>query len=217
MTVLIAVFCLLAGFSAAVADVMGRRSEYGVLKMLAATAYIVFALHLGAEATVYGRLVLVALTLSWLGDLFLIGTGRAFLAGLGSFLAAHVAYAAAFLVRGVDGVPAIIGGAVMVAVGLSTLRWLHQEELPSSYRAPLAAYVTAIGVMVALALGTAWPDLVAGGGLVWTARALILGAGLFAVSDILVARQRFVEENAWNRLVGLPLYFAGQLLLAWTV
>ena len=217
MTVLIAVFCLLAGFSAAVADVLGRRSEYGVLKMLAATAYIVFALNLGAESSVYGRLVLVALTLSWLGDLFLIGAGRAFLAGLGAFLAAHIAYAAAFLVRGVDGVPAVIGAAVMVAVGLSTMRWLRQAELPERYRAPVAAYVTAIGLMVALALGTAWPDLVAGADLVWTARALILGAGLFAVSDILVARQRFVEEGAWNRLAGLPLYFAGQLLLAWTV
>jgi hypothetical protein len=37
------------------------------------------------------------------------------------------------------------------------------------------------------------------------------------VSDILVARQRFVREAAWNRLVGLPLYYAAQLLLAYSV
>jgi hypothetical protein len=32
-----------------------------------------------------------------------------------------------------------------------------------------------------------------------------------------VARQRFVSEGFGNRLLGLPLYYAGQFLLAWSV
>ena len=33
-------------------------------------------------------------------------------------------------------------------------------------------------------------------------------------SDIFVAEQRFVTEQALNRLLGLPLYYTGQFLLA---
>lgn len=217
MVTLIAVFCLLAGFSAAVADVLGRRAEHAVLKILAATAYLAYALGLGAAGSAYGRLVLVALALSWVGDLFLVGSGRAFLAGLISFLLAHVAYGVAFVLRGVDVAPALVGAGVMVVVGWSVLRWLRREGLPGEYRVPVTVYVVGIGVMVALSLGTAWPDLTLGGSWAVTGRALILGAGAFAVSDILVARQRFVKEDGWNRLIGLPLYFAAQLLLASSV
>ncbi len=217
MTVLTAGFCLLAGFSAAVADVMGKRSEYGVLKVLASTSFLVFVVQFGALDSVYGRLVLLALVLSWFGDVFLIGTGRLFLAGLGAFLLAHLAYASAFVVRGVEAAPAVIGAVVMGGVGLSVLRWLHDEELAGGYRVPVAAYITAIGVMVALAMGTAWPGLAVGGEPAVVGRAVLLGAGAFAVSDILVARQRFVRQDPWNRLVGLPLYFAAQLLLASSV
>lgn len=217
MPVLTAVFCLLAGLSAAVAGALGRPAESGVLKMLAASAYVAFAVQLGAAGSTYGRLILAALLLCWLGDLLLIGTGRLFLAGLAVFLLGHVAYTGAFLVRGVDIVPVGVGAVVMVAVGVSVMRWLVGAELPVRYRWPVAAYVATIGVMVALALGTAWPDLVIGGGWAGTGRAILLGAGAFAVSDILVARHRFVKEEAMNRLVGLPLYFAAQLLLASSV
>ena len=34
--------------------------------------------------------------------------------------------------------------------------------------------------------------------------------------DLFVARQRFVAEAFINRLIGLPLYYAGQLLIAWS-
>ena len=42
-----------------------------------------------------------------------------------------------------------------------------------------------------------------------------LGAALFIVSDVAVARQTFVQAAFANRLWGLPLYYGGQLLLAW--
>jgi hypothetical protein len=40
------------------------------------------------------------------------------------------------------------------------------------------------------------------------------GALLFYLSDLAVARDRFVRPGLANRLVGLPLYYAGQVLLA---
>lgn len=216
MPALLVAVCLLSGFAAAVAHAAGRPAEAGTLKMLAATAYLAFALVLGADESVYGRLVLTALALSWVGDLCLIGTGRLFLAGLASFLLAHVAYTAGFLVRGVAPAPTVVGLVVMMAVAASTMRWLLRHRLPEQYRVPVVAYLVAIGAMVALALGTAWPDMATGTAVV-TGRAILVGAGAFAVSDILVARHRFVRPEARNRLVGLPLYFAAQLLLASSV
>lgn len=217
MPVVFAAICLIAGAATALAHTSGRSRLAGTLKMTAATAYIIFALLLGADATLYGRLVLTALAFCWLGDLLLLGAGRWFLAGLGAFLLAHVAYAAGFLVRGVAWLPAGLGAVVMVGVGVSLMRWLLDAELPGEYRRPVVAYVVAIGVMVALALGTAWQNLTVGGLAAVTGRAIVLGAAAFAASDILVARQRFVREQGWNRLVGLPLYFAAQLLLASSV
>jgi len=41
-----------------------------------------------------------------------------------------------------------------------------------------------------------------------------VGAVLFFLSDLLVARDRFVAPGFGNRLLGLPLYYAAQLLLA---
>ena len=38
---------------------------------------------------------------------------------------------------------------------------------------------------------------------------------MFVVSDLAVARDNFVTPGFTNRLSGLPLYYGGQLLLAW--
>jgi uncharacterized membrane protein YhhN len=43
---------------------------------------------------------------------------------------------------------------------------------------------------------------------------LLIGAVMFAVSDIFVARDRFVSPSVANRLWGLPLYYAAQLIFA---
>jgi uncharacterized membrane protein YhhN len=49
-------------------------------------------------------------------------------------------------------------------------------------------------------------------------RALILTGSLcFYVSDLFVARHRFIKEEYRNRLFGLPLYYTGQFMLAFSV
>ena len=68
------------------------------------------------------------------------------------------------------------------------------------------AYAVAITAMGVWAVATAVAD--------WDWR-LPVGAGLFIVSDVAVARQTFVQPGFVNRLWGLPLYYGGQLLLAW--
>ena len=74
-------------------------------------------------------------------------------------------------------------------------------------RLPVRAYVTAISLMVVVGAGAA----LGGGGAV-----VLVGAVCFFVSDLAVARERFVASTFWNRAWGLPLYYAATLLLATT-
>ena len=43
------------------------------------------------------------------------------------------------------------------------------------------------------------------------------GAILFYLSDLAVARHRFIHKSFINRALGLPTYYLGQLLLALTI
>jgi len=74
---------------------------------------------------------------------------------------------------------------------------------------PVLAYVVVITVMVWGGFSTAF-----GSSMPWIAAA---GASLFYLSDLAVARQRFVQESFVNRAVGLPTYYLGQFLLALTI
>jgi uncharacterized membrane protein YhhN len=47
-----------------------------------------------------------------------------------------------------------------------------------------------------------------------TRRLVFLGALFFYISDLFVARHRFVRAAFENRLAGLSLYYAGQFMLA---
>ncbi|TFG38533.1 MAG: hypothetical protein E4H39_00070 [Syntrophobacterales bacterium] len=46
---------------------------------------------------------------------------------------------------------------------------------------------------------------------------IFVGALCFYFSDIFVARDRFFRKEFLNRLIGLPLYYLGQFLLAFSV
>lgn len=177
--------------------------ERVVAKPLASLGFLVVAVSAGAADTGFGRWMLVGLALSLVGDVLLLGEAL-FVGGLASFLLAHAAYSVAFAVRGVDS-----GGALAAVpfglVALGVLRWLD-PHVPARLRGAVVAYAIAISLMGALSVATAAAD--------WDAR-LPLGAALFLASDVAVARNRFVAPAFVNRAWGLPLYYGGQLLLAW--
>ena len=176
-------------------------------KMLASTGFIAIALSVGALSNPYGRIVLVALTLSWLGDLLLTFTSRnAFLGGLVSFLLGHVAYSVAFGTLGVNPVVGAIAAVAVAIVAVFVWRWLAPHV--ADMAAPVVAYVVVISVMVVLAFGAS------GDGATWL---IALGATLFFISDLFVARNQFVAPDTANRMWGLPLYYVAQVLLALSV
>jgi uncharacterized membrane protein YhhN len=179
-----------------------------VTKPLASACFIGVALVAGANDTAYGRWVFVALVLSAIGDVALLGRSSAtFLAGLGSFLLGHVAYCVAFLARGTDLRAVLISAVVMAVPGLAIIRWLW-PHVPHEMRAPVAAYAVVISAMVACAVGTVVRE--------GDVRIFVAAIGFYC-SDLSVARDRFVAPGPVNRVWGLPLYYAAQFLFAWTV
>jgi uncharacterized membrane protein YhhN len=185
-----------------------------IAKPFASAGFIAAALQRGAFDSTYGRILLLGLILAAIGDVLLLGSTRhMFLAGLVSFLFGHVAYAVAFSTHGLWHGPDInftwtaAVSLPIAAASYMVFRWL-KPHLTDDMRGPVLAYVFVITVMVLTAFFA-----VDGGATGW----ILVGALGFFLSDLAVARNQFVVESITNRLWGLPLYYAAQLALAWTV
>jgi uncharacterized membrane protein YhhN len=189
------------------AELKSSRLGIALVKPVASTIFVVTALMAGALTSTYGQLILLGLILSWLGDIFLMPKRQLFfVAGLGSFLLAHVAFSLAFLLLPLE-ISSLAGATIAISIfAIFVLRWLW-PHLPDNLRLAVVAYLGAISLMVVLASGT-----IAAVGL-----QLIVGAVLFAISDLFVARERFVLSSVLNRLWGLPLYYAAQLVFALSI
>ena len=171
-----------------------------VAKPLASAGFVLIALSEGAVGSAYGRIILAGLVLGALGDVALM-FDRWFLAGLALFAAGHVAYVLAFLV---NGSVTLTTAAVGAALGLGSALWLL-PRVDAAMKVPVAVYILIISVMVAVAIGQPQPTFVR------------IGAPLFAVSDLLVARERFVAPDPRNRVWGLPMYYTAQVLIALSI
>ena len=177
-------------------------------KLLASTAFIAVALAAGARESRYGRVLLAGLVLSWFGDAFLLSEAKLwFLTGLVSFLLAHVAYVIAFGISGIEKRWALGALVPVTAIGLVVSFWLT-PYLPPDMVWPVRAYTVVISLMVVTAFGT----LGAG-----ATPLIVAGAVLFYLSDLSVAAMRFTDPVFPTYVLGLPLYYAGQLCLALSV
>lgn len=203
-----AALSLLATSALVISDQWNCRPGRYLAKPLAAFAFIWLALALGATASDYGRWLLAGLVCCMAGDLFLMPRSeRSFLAGLVAFLCGHLLYAAAFLQLPAShaGLAATVLPALVLLVFCA--RWLL-PHVKQAMRLPVTAYTLVITTMLLCSgLSAAHPAGVL----------IIAGAWGFAISDLAVARQRFVQPGRWNGLWGTPLYFLSQMLLAGSV
>ncbi|MEZ4383343.1 MAG: lysoplasmalogenase family protein [Nannocystaceae bacterium] len=187
------------------ADRAGLRVARALTKIAASSGFIAVALAAGATSSAWGQVLLVALGLSMVGDLCLLSRAtRPFTAGLVAFLLAHLAYAAAFLVRGVDLTIAAAAAIAVAVVAVRVARWVL-PHVPAELRAAVLAYIVAVSGMAILAVAA---------GFAARAPAIAAAGVAFFVSDLFVARSRFVAPGFHNRLIGLPLYYGAQLLFA---
>lgn len=207
-TRLFIVICLTACVALVALLYTGHELPAALAKLVASSAFIAIALQQGAIGTLYGRLVLAGLALSWCGDMFLIGTSEAmFLAGLGAFLLAHVAYVTAFMSHGYRRSWVMIAAVPITVLAIAVWTWLEPHTAPGM-RIPVAAYIAVISVMVIMALGTRG----AGGSVL-----IVAGALMFFLSDLSVAALRILQTDYATYVWGLPLYFGGQVCLALSV
>ena len=134
----------------------------------------------------WSRPLLAAQVFSWGGDVALIGRTRGrFLAGLGSFLVAQVAYVCTYRARCSAPVLGTRGRRLFLLTGglaAAGMGWAAAREDPASGM-PVAAYGVTLSAMVATAAAI---DHDRG-------RSQVLaGAGLFFVSDTLIGVRRFL-------------------------
>jgi uncharacterized membrane protein YhhN len=203
------VLCAAAVGALLIAEGFDSAPGRAAAKLTASSAFVWAALLWGATASGYGMLMLTGLVLCWAGDALLLpgGNGRAFQLGIGSFLLGHVAYAVACTRLSLDTGWLVVCGGLVGTAGLAVHRWLR-PHVPPDFRAPVCAYLVVIAVMLTFASAA---SLSGGPGL------LGVGALGFAASDVSVARDRFVAPGFANGAWGLPVYFASQLALAFTV
>lgn len=167
-------------------------------------ALIVTALVLGATDDAAGIWLLVALVFGLGGDVFLLGdSDTRFRLGLASFLVGHLAYVASFIALGLD--PQgwnylsflVLGGCLLATRQVAASTYLRGGL---ALAVPVGVYTVVIGAMVIYAFTTGVPPIA-------------VGATVFAVSDTVLARDRFVRP--WDRaqLLVMVTYHVGQALI----
>lgn len=209
--ILIGAACLLGGLLLAEKQesIAGKLITKTPLSML----FVLVALTQQRPDPFYYRLMMAGFFLSLLGDILLVFYQRPlFLAGLISFLLAHVFFVLALMGLGtvLSFSWVLLCGALVVAGGF-VYCWLKPHL--GTMKVPVIAYMVVISCMLAGAGRVLLDPGVPGGGRV----VVFTGALLFYFSDLFVARDRFMEKSFVNRLLGLPLYYAAQFLLASSV
>lgn len=185
---------------------IGDRPLEVISKTVASLSFVVVGCVRWSAGDTVGGWLLAGLALCALGDVMLLHK-RAFDIGLSAFLSGHVLYITGFgaaVPLGSWSLAALLP-VVVAAMAAGVWLWPHLGRR----RPTVTAYVAVISVMVWGGVSVSWNHA-----LPWTAAA---GALLFFLSDLAVARHRFVHPDFVNRALGLPLYYAGQFLLALTI
>jgi uncharacterized membrane protein YhhN len=144
----------------------------------------------------------VALVFSLVGDIALMLDADRFVLGLGAFFVAHLAYIGGFWTdppaAGALAIAAVVTAAAMFPIARPILGAVGTSE--PSLRGPVAAYIGVISAMVvsALAFGNALAAI---------------GAVVFAVSDTLIAWNRFVRPFRASGVAVMVTYHLAQLAL----
>jgi uncharacterized membrane protein YhhN len=168
-----------------------------IAKPAATVGLLILAAALDAVDGGQQRLTVLGLALCLAGDVFLMLPVERFGLGLVSFLVGHLAFVAGFLNRAQPAPPwSIVIAAVLVVLCLAVgsrrlvpaVRRRHPDLL-----GPILVYIAVIAAMaVAAWWGGSWPAP--------------LGAAVFALSDLTLADNKFVQPRAWAPVAVMVTY-----------
>jgi len=203
------VLLLASGVNTIRADYLGPRWQVYVCKPLTIIAAIaIAAMGAGGPPFPYRALILAGLACSLVGDVFMMLPDKRFVAGLASFLVAHVCYVAAFAFASPAPAPLLLlAAAAAIGTAVTAPLWPQLGRL----RLPVAVYVAALVALLwqsgGWAASTGAPN----------AQLAAAGAGLFTISDAVLAHDRFRRPFRPAQGVILSTYFAAQWLIAASV
>jgi uncharacterized membrane protein YhhN len=183
-----------------------------IVKTILSSLFVTTALLQPHPIPAYYHYLLVGLIFCLIGDVCLaFPRKKAFMGGLVAFLIGHVFYIFSFLslTQIIDWIST--GALIIFIMSASVFFWLRPHL--RSMLIPVLLYIIVITVMASGAWAVFWKSSFPISG-----RTLILvGSLCFYFSDLFVARNKFIKEEYRNRLLGLPLYYSGQFLLAFSI
>jgi len=193
----------------AVGVTLGVNGRWGYLHspgvLVASTGFVLVAVAGGALGSGYGRFIVVGLMAFWCGDVL---GGEYFLSGLVAFCLGHIAYICAFVTKGIEWKRLAAALLPVATATVIVLRWLLPHvERPVDVVA-VCTYCTLISLMVLTAFGASEGPV---------GRMIAAAAVIVYVSDIFVARWRFVYPEAVNGYFCYPLYYFACLVLGVSV
>lgn len=185
----------------AVASDERRVEDWAKPAVLVLMIALTLLLPLGPTATSATRAwVVLALTLSLVGDVLLLPRLDQFVFGLGAFLVGHLAYAPALAPLAASGLTIVIVAVVLLVPALVLGRRIasaaaaqHGDELGRA----VTVYIGAVGLTAVLAVATLEPTVA-------------LGGLAFMVSDTVLGWDRFVEPIPQGRAITHVTYHFGQ-------
>jgi uncharacterized membrane protein YhhN len=181
--------------------------EY-IFKPVAALSFVFISFKLGALESGYGRLILFSLALCAVGDILLLNRKLkiSFFCGMLVFAIAHLLFSLAFIKSSTFDFASLVTFLPLIMI-LGCINFMYLlPRVPHKFKPFILLYGLAIFMMITSAYTFMYEQ-----------KLILIAAIFFVLSDIFVAKDRFIKRSTKNALLITPLYFAAQGLFAFSV
>ncbi len=183
-----------------------------ITKSILSLLFVITALLQPHPVPAYYHYLLIGLIFCLVGDVCLaLPQKKAFMGGLVAFSVGHVFYIFSFL--SLTSISHWISIEMLIILGVSAFVFFWLRPHLRSMLIPVLLYILVITVMAS----GAWTVFGESSLQIYGRVLVLVGSLCFYFSDVFVARHKFIKEEYRNRLLGLPLYYAGQFMLAFSV
>lgn len=196
---------LCSALASIVGDRPNNRLFHYIFKPTTMLLLIGYLVVQGLPATTFAYAMLLGLSFSLLGDVFLMLPKERFIEGLGSFLVAHIAYLVAFY-QLFEPQVTYWWLALLVLIAATFYQLLAKHLGP--LKIPVIVYISVIMSMVWMAGELYWQNPT------YISLTLFIGAVVFACSDSSLAWNKFKQPFKGAQWAILSTYFFAQWMFA---